>query len=687
IDLSTEAYIMYDPTRENAWCYAVMGGLGNRAQKYRKVASQQLVSMLIIVLAKESLTEYISEISATYTGVGLLGMMGNKGCVSVRFRLFDSYICTLSSHLAAFMNQVERRNQDYAEICKRLVFPNVPDDKTDYATSLWNDGGDEGVLFIENSNIVRNWSQQNSIFHSDHLIWVGDLNYRINLTEPEVKAALQKRDLKSLIEYDQLNIERASGRAFRVFNEGEIDFLPTYKYDSGTNRYDTSEKRRAPAWTDRVLWRKARAHLEPHAAAGHHSDIQLTSYSSCMDLMMSDHKPVNAIMHLKARKIDTEKQAQVKADIVKLVTEHRDDRGPDGRISNSFVEFGDVEFMTQKKVSITLENTGQLVASWHFIPKPDETVICKHWLYISRVSGVLGPGEQTVIDFHINIDRVSASAFNNDEDQIDDTLILRLENGKDFFLVVSGNYIPSCYGMSLEKLARLKYPVRSAGNDKSQRDSRSPSPEASQNGTMPKEIWRMLTFLWNKNTLQLDGLFLETGNLLLTEYIIKCLNTGDNFDSSILMGLNEGDKDDEEPTTAPPATLESPKTDNSPKAPVNPTIGANSMVDALVAFLSVLPEPVIPTSLFQRLIDGNLKPNVDQLNEHMSAVHHSVLLYLVNFLKDAIKYCPENCVEKRTHRIVNIFVAALMRPPVNYSDRNPKLTRRKQQQVIMGLLA
>jgi hypothetical protein len=31
--------------------------------------------MLIIVLAKESLTEYISEISATYTGVGLLGMM------------------------------------------------------------------------------------------------------------------------------------------------------------------------------------------------------------------------------------------------------------------------------------------------------------------------------------------------------------------------------------------------------------------------------------------------------------------------------------------------------------------------------------------------------------------------------------------------------------------------------------
>ncbi|KAI8579196.1 hypothetical protein K450DRAFT_243208 [Umbelopsis ramanniana AG] len=730
MDLSTEAYLWTDPTRENAWCDAVMGGLGNRAQKYTKVASQQLVSMLIIVLAKESLSEHISEVSTTYTGVGLLGVMGNKGCVSVRFRLFDTYICALGSHLAAFMNQTEKRNQDYAEICKRLVFPNVPDEKTAYATSLWNDGGDEGVQFIENSNVVRNWNMQNSIFHSDHLIWVGDLNYRINLTEAEVKAALQRRDLKSLSEYDQLNIERSSGRTFHVFDEGEIDFLPTYKYDAGTNRYDTSEKRRAPAWTDRVLWRKARVHLEPHAESGHHSDIQLTSYSSCMDMMMSDHKPVNAIMHLKARKIDIEKQAHTKSAIVKLVSEHKDDRGPDGRISSSFVDFGDVRFMTQKEVSITLENTGQMVASWHFIPKLDETVICKPWLQISRVTGVLGPGEQTVIDFRILIDATTASTFNNDEDDIDDKLILRLENGKDFFLVISGKYIPTCFGMSLEKLARMKYAVNSPENDRSQRSSRSPSPESSQNGSMPKEIWRMLTFLWNKSTLQLDGLFLESGNLLLAQYITKCLDTGDNFDSSILMGLKEDDED-EEPTTSSPQ-LDAPKTDHNPlarrqsreeeeaieslkhteEAPntleeqtakmnvtdddddsqevneaVSPTIGANSMVDVLIAFLRFLPDPVIPVTLYKRLLDGTLNPNVDQLIEHMSAVHHSVLLYVVNFLRDAIKHSPENCVEERTSKIVDTFATALMRPPVNYSDRNPRLTKQKKQHVMKGLLA
>lgn len=232
------------------------------------------------------------------------------------------------------------------------------------------------------------------------MIWVGDLNYRIGLTESEVKSSLRQRNLESLIEYDQLSIERAAGRTFQVFHEGTLDFLPTYKFDAGTNRYDTSEKRRAPAWTDRVLWRKPRATLGPDAKTAHHSDIQLSSYDSCMDMMMSDHKPVNAILRLKARKINVAKQANCKANIVKSITENPEERGPDARISNSFVEFGDVRFMTAKEVSITLENTGQLVASWRFIPKLNEASICKPWLTISQTSGVLGPGNYNRQDFY-----------------------------------------------------------------------------------------------------------------------------------------------------------------------------------------------------------------------------------------------------------------------------------------------
>lgn len=65
------------------------------------------------------------------------------------------------------MNNVERRNQDYAEICKRISFPLIADEKTAYATSLWSDGGDEGVSFIENSGGIKDWDRESSIFHSE----------------------------------------------------------------------------------------------------------------------------------------------------------------------------------------------------------------------------------------------------------------------------------------------------------------------------------------------------------------------------------------------------------------------------------------------------------------------------------------------------------------------------------------
>ena len=45
-------------------------------------------------------------------------------------------------------------------------------------------------------------------------------------------------------------------QSFRGFTEGRLTFAPTYKFDPFSDDYDTSEKMRIPAWTDRVLWRR-----------------------------------------------------------------------------------------------------------------------------------------------------------------------------------------------------------------------------------------------------------------------------------------------------------------------------------------------------------------------------------------------------------------------------------------------
>jgi phosphatidylinositol-bisphosphatase len=64
----------------------------------------------------------ITELSADVEPVGIMGIMGNKGGVGVRFMLRDTSICIVNSHLNAHHANVKRRNQDYHDLCERLRF-------------------------------------------------------------------------------------------------------------------------------------------------------------------------------------------------------------------------------------------------------------------------------------------------------------------------------------------------------------------------------------------------------------------------------------------------------------------------------------------------------------------------------------------------------------------------------------
>ena len=65
-----------------------------------------------------------------------------------------------------------------------------------------------------------------------------------------------------------------------------------------------------------------------------------------------------------------------------------------------------------------------------------------------------------MLSFTVNVDEDTAPSLNNGHDQLEDILVLHLEKGKDFFITVTGNYLPSCFGSSLETLVHLHTYIR-----------------------------------------------------------------------------------------------------------------------------------------------------------------------------------------------------------------------------------
>ncbi|XP_075703331.1 phosphatidylinositol polyphosphate 5-phosphatase type IV-like [Rhinoderma darwinii] len=127
----------------------------------------------------------------------------------------------------------------------------------------------------------------------DRVFWFGDLNFQLKEDRKNVESLLQKiqgKDMSSLLKHDHLNEAKNNGSIFLGFKEHTIDFLPTYKFDIGTDTYDTSAKQRIPSYTDRVLFK---SQCE--------GDVRVLRYDSCPVLKTSDHRPVFGIFEVKIR--------------------------------------------------------------------------------------------------------------------------------------------------------------------------------------------------------------------------------------------------------------------------------------------------------------------------------------------------------------------------------------------------
>lgn len=273
VPLNASQVLMADDSQRRQWENVVLLALeriyGTGENGYHVLRSEQLVGTAVVVIARASLIAHVGGIETDTKKTGFRGMSGNKGGVAVRLTIRCTTYCFVVAHLAAGQQQAAERAADISSI-----------------------------------NQSVNFGHGLTIDAHDQVVWLGDLNYRIELPATEVRRLANAGRLPQLQPHDQLIQARTEGNVLSGLLEGPLDFRPSYKYDIGTDQYDSSEKQRAPAWTDRILFTSRDA-------------WKLQIYTAAERPCCSDHRPVSAVFSTEMIQIDRKKQQKLYVDLVR----------------------------------------------------------------------------------------------------------------------------------------------------------------------------------------------------------------------------------------------------------------------------------------------------------------------------------------------------------------------------------
>ena len=270
----------------------VLSHLGHElGDEFSLLTWKSLWEIGLFIFIKAELVAMVSTVEVQVLATGLLGA-GNKGAIGASLRIYQTQFCFVTCHLAAHEGEKLARNRMFSDIVSHLSL-----------------GNPQVSLSLE----------------ADYVIWLGDLNYRIELPNHVVAGLASRGHFKPLLQRDELKQELSLERAFCGFREAPIHFGPTFKFVLGeelefkstsesmdfeaeiervlskeevielcagigseTRGYRPYNLKRTPAYTDRILW-KCNA-LEEEEAFG----VCVNSYESNPGVTLSDHIPVMA---------------------------------------------------------------------------------------------------------------------------------------------------------------------------------------------------------------------------------------------------------------------------------------------------------------------------------------------------------------------------------------------------------
>ena len=258
-------------------------------------------------------------------------------------------------------------------------------------------------------------------------------------------------------------------------------------------------------------------------SAGLEDKLHLEYYTSHQRVLSSDHKPLDAIFTLVYDAVDSDLKAKVHQEVARELDKAENERRPAVTVivdhhtesqnntgsstDHESVDFGDVRFDSPNTRNVTVANTGRVPASIGFtnrVVTPDASSgPAPPWLHYtfdrprdksgssSDEHGIytLEPGDAANVELTAHVNDIGFVRLLNDGNaHLDDVLVLRVHNGRDYFLPIHASWLPSSFGRSIGDLNRTpEGGVRSLRDQRGQHENSTPAVKWSA----PREIFRL----------------------------------------------------------------------------------------------------------------------------------------------------------------------------------------------------
>ncbi|XP_006459141.1 hypothetical protein AGABI2DRAFT_218097 [Agaricus bisporus var. bisporus H97] len=175
---------------------------------YQLLIKERLMGIYMAIYVHRDMRALVKGSSKSAVTAGLIGgRVGNKGGVGISLNLDGTSLLFLNAHLAAHGGKNHHRLANMCKINAELAVDPYLECKDPRTKS---------------EDITDQF---------DYTFICGDLNFRLDITRQHADWLIARKDYAQALHFDQLKQLIKSGTAFIGFEEGIINFPPTFKYD------------------------------------------------------------------------------------------------------------------------------------------------------------------------------------------------------------------------------------------------------------------------------------------------------------------------------------------------------------------------------------------------------------------------------------------------------------------------